>query len=273
MDRVGVIACLVSSEMLTGEPFRLLAMSMLAILAGLIVSRIVSRFMHMMLGGSAVGEVSIIINIVRAFVAFSVAAFICENIFQVELGGLFQALGVTTIVVSLGLQDLIKNAVAGLQIVISRQFAVGDQLDIGTLRGEVMDITWRQTTMRDKDGDLHVIPNSSLMGAAFMHREGRMIERYTFDCDIKPGLDLDRVAADIEKLADETLDAHRWRADEGTEVRFLESTANGVHASVRIFLNDIELTTKGTDAVLRAIGQRGYLADWTNDNPAQEPWY
>ncbi len=273
MDRVDTIACLVSSEVLTGEPFKLFAMSLLAIVAGLLVSRFVTRFVHMMLGSSTMGEVSIFLNIVRAFVALSVAAFISENIFQVELGGLIQALGVTTLVVSLGLQDLIKNVVAGVQIVISHQFAVGDQLDIGTLRGEVMDISWRQTTMRDKDGDLHVIPNSSLMGAAFMHREGKMIERYTFDCDIKPGLDLDRVAADIERLADERLDAHRWRADEGTEVRFLESTANGVHASVRIFLNDIELTTKGTDAVLRAIAQRGYLADWTNDSPAQEPWY
>ena len=26
------------------------------------------------------------------------------------------------------------------------------------------------------------------------------------------------------------------------------------------------------DAVMRAIGKRGYLADWTNESPAQEKW-
>ena len=91
-------------------------------------------------------------------------------------------------------------------------------------------------------------------------------------CDIKPGLDLDRVGADIERLADEVLDERGWRADEHAEVRFIGSTANGVQASIRVYLTDIAYTTRAMDAVMRAIGKRGYLADWTNEAPAQEAW-
>ena len=243
-----------------------------AVFLGIYASRYVTRFIRAVLVGSSAGEVSIVVNLARALVVVAVAYVVGENVFHIELGGLAQALGVTTLVVSLGLQDFIKNVVAGVQIVMTHLFKVGDHLDVGTTRGEVMDINWRQTVIRDKDGNSHVIPNSSLMGNSFVRREGKMVHRYTFDCDIKPGLDLDRVAADIEHLADEVLDEHGWRAEEGSEVRFVGSTANGVSASVRIFLRDIECTTRGMDAVMRAIGQRGYLADWTNDQPAQERW-
>ena len=41
---------------------------------------------------------------------------------------------------------------------------------------------------------------------------------------------------------------------------------------VRIFIKDISCTTNAMDAVMRAIGQRGYLADWTNDDPMQDAW-
>ena len=34
----------------------------------------------------------------------------------------------------------------------------------------------------------------------------------------------------------------------------------------------IEYMALAQDAVMRAIGRRGYLADWTNESPAQEAW-
>ncbi len=248
-------------------------LAMAVVLLGLFVSRYVTRIIRAALGDSMAGEVSIVVNIGRAVVAFLVASFVGENLFDIELSGLAQALGVTTLVVSLGLQDFIKNVVAGIQIVMTKLFSAGDQLEVGGKRGEVLDVNWRQTTLRDKDGNSYVVPNAELMAGTFMRREGKMRYRYMVECDIKPGLDLERVAADIQELADGVLDERGWRAGENTEVRFVGATANGVRASIRFFLSDIEYTTRATDAVMRAIGQRGYLADWTNDAPAQQRWY
>ena len=141
------------------------------VVLGLFVSRFVTRFIRAALGSSLTGEVSIVVNIARAAVAFIVASFVAENLFNIELSGLAQALGVTTLVVSLGLQDLIKNVVAGLEILVTKLFTVGDQLEVGGERGEVVDVNWRQTTLRDKDGNAHVVPNSELMSASFVRRE------------------------------------------------------------------------------------------------------
>jgi small-conductance mechanosensitive channel len=244
----------------------------ITITVGLVAEQLATRVIRRAFSESAVGDVSIGVNIVRALIVVICASFLGENVFHIELSGVVQALGVTTLVVSLGLQDLIKNVVAGMQVVLTHLFSVGDQLDAGSVRGEIMDVSWRQTILRDKDGDTHVVPNSVLTGATFMRREGKMVRRHDISCDIKPGLDLNRVGDDIERLADEVLDQRGWRAEEPTEVRFLGSTANGVQASIRIYLKDIEYTARGMDAVMRAIGQRGYLADWTNESPAQEQW-
>ena len=243
-----------------------------SVAAGIVAARLGTRLVRTVLGDSSVGEVSIVVNILRGIIAATVIYFVGENVFHVELGGVAQALGVTTLVVSLGLQDLIKNVVAGVQVVLTHLFSVGDQIDVGSVRGEVMDVNWRQTVLRDKDGDTHVVPNATIMGATFMRREGKMVRRHDIACDIKPGLDLDRVGADIERLADEVLDERGWRADEHAEVRFIGSTANGVQASIRVYLTDIAYTTRSMDAVMRAIGKRGYLADWTNDTPEQQLW-
>ncbi|MBQ9317275.1 MAG: mechanosensitive ion channel, partial [Atopobiaceae bacterium] len=232
-------------RLLTLGGFSLSAFTLVAAVAvGVIAARVATRLARTILGDSSVGEVSIVVNILRAVIAVTVIYFVGENVFHVELGGVVQALGVTTLVVSLGLQDLIKNVVAGVQVVLTHLFSVGDQLDVGSVRGEVMDVSWRQTVLRDKDGDTHVVPNATIMGATFMRREGKMIRRHDIECDIKPGLDLDRVAADIEHLADEVLDERGWRADEHAEVRFIGSTANGVQASIRVYLTDIAYTTR-----------------------------
>ena len=250
--------------------FVLLALAVAALVTWLVL-RVATKAITKALNGTAVGSVSLFVNIARFLVILFAVYFVGENVLHVELGGIVQALGITSLVVSLGLQDLIKNVVAGIQIVGTRLFVAGDHIETNGERGEVVDINWRQTTVRNKDGDPVIIPNAQLMGGAFVRRDGKMARRYDLTCDIKPGLDLDRVAADIERLADEVLSARGWRAEE-TQVRFLGSTANGVVASIRLFLLDVEYMAPAQDAVTRLLSQRGYLADWTNESPAQEEW-
>lgn len=252
-------------------PFAVITIVIVAIIA-VMVTRGLTKLIRKALAGSPVGEVSLSVNIVRILVGLYAAYFVGENVFHVEMNGLVQALGITSLVVSFGMQDLVQNIVAGIQVVTGGLLKVGDQIQLGDNRGEVMDINWRQTTIRDKDGNPHVIPNSTLMGEEFCRLDGKEIRRHDIELDIKPGLDLDRVAGDICNLANALLQDRGWKSDEPTEVRYLGSTANGVRAAVRIYLVDISFAVPAVDAVMRAIGARGYLADWTNDSPGQVPW-
>ncbi len=72
------------------------------------------------------------------------------------------ALGITSLALSLGLQDTISNLIGGLSLMVGRMVKPGDLVDVGGFMGEVVDVTWRATTVRNRLGDEQIIPNSVL---------------------------------------------------------------------------------------------------------------
>ena len=243
------------------EPVYVLVVS-LTICAALLLMHLVRGVLRTKLVGSTVGTLTLLTNIMRGVIAAVAVFFLSENVFHIEMSGVVQALGVTTLVVSLGLQDLIKSVVAGVLIVAGDIVAVGDQVFLGDHRGEVMDINWHQITIRDRDGVSHIIPNSELMSTTFMRATGKMACRHIFECDIVPGANLNLVKTDIEALAGNVLTKNGWIAKGySPQVLFLGASALGTKASVRIFISDIEYATRAMDAVMIAISQRGYLSD------------
>lgn len=264
--RLFAITFIEDLRQLHGEvPTIMLVVSVTVALA-LLLGHFLVKLLHKQLKEHNVGAVSLLANIVRAFIAALVVLFLGENVFNIEMSGIVQALGVTTLVVSLGLQDLIKSVVAGVLIVAGNIVAVGDQVTLGDHRGEVTDINWHQITIRDRDGIPHVIPNSELMSDSFMRMTGKMACRHIFECDIAPGVNLALVKTDIETLAANVLTKNGWIAPgHMPQVLFLGSSALGTNASVRVFISDIEYATRAMDAVLIAISERGYLADVTHE--------
>ena len=246
-----------------------IAISLITISGALLGGHLLNKLLRTHLKGTNIGAISLLTNIVRAVIAIIVVFFLGENVFSIQMSGMVQALGVTTLVVSLGLQDLIKSVVAGMLIVAGDIVSVGDQVIMGEHRGEVMDINWHQITLRDRDGIPHVMPNSKIMSDNFMRVTGKMACRHMFECDIAPGVNLPLVKTDIEAIAARVLAQHDWIAPNYMpQVVFIGSSAFGTRASVRIFISDIEYAVRSMDAVMCAIAERGYLADCTHEvNP------
>ena len=246
-----------------------IVVAVITISGALIGGHLLNHLLRTHLKGSSIGAISLLTNIVRAVIAILVVFFLGEGVFDIQMGGVVQALGVTTLVVSLGLQDLIKSVVAGMLIVAGDIVSVGDQVIMGAHRGEVMDIDWHQITLRDRDGIPHVVPNSKIMGDNFMRLSGRMACRHMFECDIVPGVNLPMVKTDIEAIAARVLTQSGWIATGYMpQVMFIGSSAFGTRASIRIFISDIEYAVRSMDAVMCAISERGYLADCTHEvNP------
>ena len=249
-----------------GEPLVDTVIVVVTVAAAMLLSHLLNQALRAHLKNTGVGAISLLTNIVRSIAGVIVVFFLGENVFSIQMSGMVQALGVTTLVVSLGLQDLIKSVVAGMLIVAGDIVAVGDQVVMGEHRGEVSDINWHQITLRDRDGIPHVIPNSKIMSDNFMRMTGKMACRHMFECDIAPGVDLPLVKTDIENMAARVLTIHGWIAPEYMpQVMFIGSSAFGTRASIRIFINDIEYAVRSMDAVMCAINERGYLADCTHE--------
>ena len=77
--------------------------------------------------------------------------------------------------IGFGLQDIVKNFVAGIVILIERPFEVGDQIEIDNVATEVAEIRTRSTVLRTND-DVHmVVPNSRFMHTVVNRTDGSLI--------------------------------------------------------------------------------------------------
>lgn len=62
----------------------------------------------------------------------------------------------------LGLQHPMKDLIAGFFILFEDQYVIGDKVKIEDTTGIVEKITLRSTTIKDIDGNLHIISNGSI---------------------------------------------------------------------------------------------------------------
>jgi small-conductance mechanosensitive channel len=80
-------------------------------------------------------------------------------ILGVELSALAAFLGLATVAISVSLQDMIRNLLAGLYLLIERPFQVGDTIDVGGQQGVVEDVGMRTTILRGAEGNRIIVPN------------------------------------------------------------------------------------------------------------------
>jgi small-conductance mechanosensitive channel len=91
---------------------------------------------------------------------------ILSYIWGVRVGGLFTALGVTSVVIGLMLQNSVGQIVSGLFMLFEQPFRIGDWLDTPAARGRVVEANWRAVHIQTDRG-LQITPNSVLAATSF----------------------------------------------------------------------------------------------------------
>ena len=91
----------------------------------------------------------------------------------VELLPLIAGLGVAGAGVALAMQGVLGNVAAGLTIIFTRPFRVGDYISISKEEGEVLDITLFSTVLGHPDLSRVVIPNRKIVGE-ILHNYGKI---------------------------------------------------------------------------------------------------
>ncbi|MBI4621527.1 MAG: mechanosensitive ion channel family protein [Desulfobacterales bacterium] len=108
---------------------------------------------------------SIFTNLSRVLI-FIVGGLIILQTLGISITPIITALGVGGIAIALALQDTLSSLFSGFYILISRQVKAGDyiKLDTGD-EGYVVDINWRNTTLRPFSNNIIIVPNSKLASA------------------------------------------------------------------------------------------------------------
>lgn len=85
-----------------------------------------------------------------------------------DVSALVASVGVAGLALGLGTQTLIKDVINGTFILLEDQYGVGDIVTVAGVSGQVIEINPRRTVLRDLDGKVHSIPNSSITVATNM---------------------------------------------------------------------------------------------------------
>src|SRR6202012_3439515 len=93
-------------------------------------------------------------------------ALIFSYVWGVRVGGLFTALGVTSVVIGLMLQNSVGQIVSGLFMLFEQPFRINDWLDTSTARGRIVEVNWRAVHIETGSGT-RITPNSVLASQPF----------------------------------------------------------------------------------------------------------
>jgi small conductance mechanosensitive channel len=89
-------------------------------------------------------------------------AFTLLGHFNIDPKPLLAGIGVVGLGLSLAAQNILRDFLTGLFIIIEDQFNVGDWVSIGSFSGTVESFTMRVTRLRSVDGKLVIIPNGNI---------------------------------------------------------------------------------------------------------------
>ena len=86
-------------------------------------------------GGRRPAVPKLLVDILRLILVLVGAAFVIAGVWDQELGSLLTAIGVSSIVLGLALQNTLDNVMAGIAVLFEHPFEVGDWIRVGDLTG------------------------------------------------------------------------------------------------------------------------------------------
>jgi len=101
-----------------------------------------------------------------------VAAYAVWGLVRLRLAGVDPASLVTssaiiTAVLAFAMQDTLGNVLGGLFLEMDDSVSIGDWVKLDDVSGRVVEIRWRHTAIRTRNGETVVVPNSALMKSRF----------------------------------------------------------------------------------------------------------
>ena len=97
------------------------------------------------------------------FILWLIGAYVVLSIFSPSQETFFAVIASVGIALGLGAQDLVKNVIGGLVILVDRPYQLGDRVRIGDAYGEVDHIGLRSTKLTTPDAIRVTIPNSEVL--------------------------------------------------------------------------------------------------------------
>jgi len=144
--------------------------------------------------------VTSVVTSVGVFVIFFVAALEVLSLLGLNLGPMLASAGIAGLAIGFGAQTLVHDFINGFFILLENQYDIGDTVRIAGVKGTVERMSLRNTVLRDEDGTLHIVPNSSIQIVSNTTRDWSQLAMRVAVAYSEPS---DRIVALLKQVGEE----------------------------------------------------------------------
>jgi small conductance mechanosensitive channel len=166
----------------------------------------------------------------------------------------FGGFGFLALAFSLAFQDILKNFIAGIFLLLERPFRIGDEITVDNHTGVVENIEVRTTTLRTSDGEQVLTPNALVYTGTIINRTRYPTRLFTLTARVPDGSPPDGL---VERLRDQLKERPEIARDPPPYVGLQPSVDGGLTLEVRYWL---DYRRNDPAAVRAAVGQEIYRA-------------
>lgn len=241
-----------------------IAIALVVLAAAWALARFAARIVHFLTGrtrlrGDLKELLETLVKVGIWVVGFLLAATIVIPGFT--FGGMVAGLGIGAVAIGFAFQDIFKNFLAGILIMLREKMHIGDQIECDQITGEVEHISLRETHIRQLSGELIIVPNSMLFEKPVRIVTDKPLRRDEIVVPLEIDCNLDEARA-VMARAVKAVD----KVDSGRAVdvlaRGFDGSAGAVELTVRWWTDATEnghlaVRSEVVVAIARALGQAG----------------
>lgn len=135
-----------------------------------------------------------------SFVAFGLAFILILGELGLNLAPIVASAGIVGVALGFGAQNLVKDFLSGIFMMLEDQYGVGDVVDVGPASGVVEAVGLRVTTVRDVNGTVWYVRNGEIL------RVGNSSQGFAVavvDLPVAHGVDVDRAVELLARVVEE----------------------------------------------------------------------
>ncbi|MQA33789.1 mechanosensitive ion channel family protein [Modestobacter roseus] len=252
-----------NADTLVGTPARILLIVVLAVVARALINRAI----HRLTDRTATGAVPTILrpwrnrvrqadpdgleliaarrtqraeaigSVLRSFASFvvlGIAIVLVLGELGVNLAPILASAGVIGVALGFGAQNLVKDFIAGIGIILEDQYGVGDVVDLGEASGTVEAVGLRITRLRDINGVVWYVRNGEVLRVG---NRSQGFAQVVIDMPVAHDTDLERCRAVMQEVADAMAADEEWAEvflGEPESLGVEQITAEGVVLRVQV---------------------------------------